>query len=86
MEAKKKKGLELLQILCRYISHHKISYIIEYLEKYLREHLITEENLGKYDQLLGAISSGLSANRLLIDSKNTATLLPVLSKPISQLR
>ena len=40
----------------------------------------------KYDQLLGAISSGLAANRMLIDSRNTSTLLPVLSKPVSQLR
>lgn len=31
MEAKKKKGLELLQMLCRYISHNKLSYLINFL-------------------------------------------------------
>jgi len=36
--------------------------------------------------MLGAISSGLTSNRLLIDPQNTSILLPVLSKPIAQLR
>lgn len=76
----------MLQILCKSISQNKIGYIIEFLEKYLREHLVTEVNLGKYDQMLGAISSGLSSNNKLIDPENASTLLPVLSQPVSKLR
>lgn len=86
MEAKKKKGLDLLQLLCRYISPGKLGYIIEFLEKYLREHLVTEVNLGKYDQMLGSISAGLSANQSLLNSSHTPELLPALAQPVTKLR
>ena len=62
IEAKKRKGLELIQLICKHVSHNKLNYIIEFLEKYLREHLVTEINLGKYDLILGSISAGLSHN------------------------
>lgn len=35
MEAKKKKGVELLQVLCKWLSHTQLTYVIDFLEKYL---------------------------------------------------
>jgi hypothetical protein len=86
MEAKKHKGLEILQIICKSISAGRISFIIEYLEKFLREHLVTEVNLGKYDQMLGFITSGLGQNTSVLDSTNTIVLLPSLADPVNKLR
>ena len=42
MEAKKRKGLDLLQILCRKISINKVTYTIDYLQKFLNETLVSE--------------------------------------------
>jgi hypothetical protein len=86
VEAKKQKGLEILQIVCRAISADRIGYIIDFLEKYLRDHLVTEVSLGKYDHMLGAINAGLAHNASALDSSNTAILLPTLAEPVSKLR
>ena len=48
MESKKRKGYELLGILCRHISIDKIEYLIKYFEKFLKEYMNTEANLVKY--------------------------------------
>jgi hypothetical protein len=86
MEAKKQKGLELLQLVCRAISADRIAFIIDFLEKYLRDHLVSEANLAKYDHMLGAITAGLAHNSSALDPRNAALLLPALADPVAKLR
>ena len=85
-EAKKRKGLDLLQLLCRNVTHNRLPFIIEFLEKYLRDHLNTETNLGKYDLMLGCINAGLGHNHSLLSSDHAHVLLEILSQPIESLQ
>ena len=62
MESKKKKGYELLTIMCKQISVSKVSYLIQYFEKFLKEYMNTEVNLNKYDQMLINLIGGFSKN------------------------
>ncbi len=48
METKKKKGNELLVVISKQISIDRIRYLIEYLEKFLKDFLNSEANLSKY--------------------------------------
>lgn len=48
--------------------------------------MISEENMGKYDQILGSLSSGLAANQDVMDPAHSSTLLQALSSPVSSLR
>jgi hypothetical protein len=86
MEAKKRKGLDLLRLVCKCVSEKKVSYIIDFLQKYLNEHLLSEDNIGKYDQMLGAISSGLATNSKVLDPSNAGLLLASLAGPVSKLK
>ena len=86
LEAKKSKGLDTLQLVCKSISAPRLGYLIDFLEKYLREHLVTEVNLGKYDHMLGAITAGLAHNPSALQADNAAALLPLLAEPVSKLR
>lgn len=63
-----------------------MGYLIDFLEKYLREHLVTEVNLGKYDHMLGAITAGLAHNSSALQADNAAALLPLLAEPVGKLR
>ena len=85
-EARKQKGLEILQVVCRAISADRVAFLIEFLEKYLRDHLVSEANLAKYDHLLGAITAGLAHNSAALDPRNAPILLPILADPVAQLR
>jgi hypothetical protein len=76
MEAKEKKGLDFLQSICHYVSQQKVGYIIMFLQRFLRRHLVSEINLGNYYQVLGAISSGFANNRVLMDFSLLKEILP----------
>ncbi len=62
MEARKRKGLDLLQLVFGVLGRGQLNYCIDFLEKYLCLHLTSEDSLGKYDQMLGALAKGLSNN------------------------
>lgn len=62
MEAKKKKGHDLLVILTKQIAPKKIEYLVNYFSKNLKEFLNTESNITKFDQVIISITSGLSKN------------------------
>lgn len=78
--------MDTLQLVCKAISAPRLGYLIDFLEKYLREHLVTEVNLGKYDHMLGAITAGLAHNPSALQPDNAAALLPLLAEPVSKLR
>jgi len=42
--------------------------------------------MGKYEQMLGAVSTGFSNNPTVINPDNTPYLLPALANPINTLR
>lgn len=86
MESKKKKGFEVLGILCRQICAQKVSYLVQYLEKFLKEYMNSEANLAKYDQLLIAIISGFSRNAQLMLPSSAPVLTGLLYESIEELK
>ena len=82
MESKKKKGYELLTILCKQISVSKVTYLVQYFEKFLKEYMNTEANLNKYDQMLINLIGGFSKNQSLLQSSHASTFLELLHSSI----
>lgn len=78
--------MELLQVLSKWVSHKQVNFLINFLEKYLCEHLTSEDNLGKYEQMLGCLSAGLSSNSSVVDPNNASSLLSTIAGPIATLQ
>lgn len=86
MEARKRKGLDLFQLVFTVIGKTQLNYCIDFLEKYLCQHLTSEDSLGKYDQLLGALGKGLANNPEITDPSNAILLLEAVAVPLNALR
>jgi len=73
-------------MISRQISVDRIRYLIEYLEKFLKEFLNSETNLSKYDIVVNSLMNGLGQNEEFADQQNAPVFGQVLCDSMYELR
>lgn len=57
-------------LISKQVSVERIRFMIEYLERFLKEYLNTEANLVRYETMVGNLINGLGQNEHFVDKMN----------------
>ena len=72
--------------LAKQITVDKIRYMIDYLEKFLKEYLNSEANITKYEMMINHLTNGLGNNEEFTSPKNAGVFGNMLCESMYELR